>query len=94
MLLSHIFFGKRPCQTEVDCSVEFRVLRRLHVSRRRLRVRGFLSTKEYLRVSQRYLVWRENVGSRRHSTTRFSENVVVAGTSYQILESFIILQPG
>ena len=25
-------------------------------------------------------------GSRRHSTTSFSENVVVAGTSYQILE--------
>ena len=24
--------------------------------------------------------------SRRHSTTSFSENVVVAGTSYQILE--------
>ena len=25
-------------------------------------------------------------GNRRHSTTSFSENVVVAGTSYQILE--------
>ena len=25
-------------------------------------------------------------GSRRHSTTSFSENVIVAGTSYQMLE--------
>ena len=30
--------------------------------------------------------------SRRHSTTSFSKNIVVAGTSYQILK-FIILQP-
>ena len=31
--------------------------------------------------------------SRRHSTTSFSKNIVVAGTSYQILK-FIILEPG
>ena len=29
---------------------------------------------------------RENVGSRRQSTTSFSENVVMAKTSYQMLE--------
>ena len=37
-------------------------------------------------------------GSRRHSTTSFSESVVVAGTSYQIsvsnVRSFSILQSG
>ena len=37
-------------------------------------------------------------GSRRHSTTSFSESVVVAGTSYQIsvsnFRSFSILQSG
>ena len=32
--------------------------------------------------------------SRRHSTTSFSEEVVVAGTSYQMLESFSILVSG
>ena len=31
---------------------------------------------------------------RRHSTTSFSEEVVVAGTSYQMLESFSILLSG
>ena len=30
--------------------------------------------------------------SRRHSTTSFSENVVVAETSYQNVRSFIVLQ--
>ena len=30
--------------------------------------------------------------SRRHSTAGFSENVVVAGTSYQMCEVFIILR--
>ena len=30
-------------------------------------------------------------GSRRHSTTSFSENVVVAETSYKMLESFNLL---
>ena len=35
--------------------------------------------------------WRENVVSRRHSTTSFSENVEVAKTSFQML-SFIILR--
>ena len=33
-------------------------------------------------------------GSRRHSTTSFSENVEVAETSYQMLRSLIILRTG
>ena len=33
-------------------------------------------------------------GSRRHSTTSFSESVVEAGTTYQLLRSFSILQSG
>ena len=32
--------------------------------------------------------------SRRHSTTGFRENVMVAGTSYQIFLSLIVLWPG
>ena len=33
-------------------------------------------------------------GSRRHSTTSFSVNVLVAGTSYQMLEVLSFLQSG
>ena len=33
-------------------------------------------------------------GSRRHPTTSFSESVVVAGTSYQMLEVLSFLQSG
>ena len=46
----------------------------------------------YTRVRQRHFGGKS--GSRRHSTASFSESVVVAGTSYQMLELFSILQSG
>ena len=52
--------------------------------RKRLRVRDFLNTEYCLRVNQRHFGGK--TCSRRHSTTSFSGNVVVAETSYQILQ--------
>ena len=48
------------------------------------RVRDFLNTEYCSRVNQLILAGKRD--SRRHSTTSFSENVVVAGTSYQMFE--------
>ena len=48
------------------------------------RVRDFLNTEYCSRVNQLILAGKRD--SRRHSTTSFSENVVVEGTSYQMLE--------
>ena len=52
--------------------------------RERLRVRDFLNTEYCSRVSQRHHDFGGKRDSRRHCTASFSENVVVAGTSYQM----------
>ena len=59
--------------------------RELSILRRgRLRVLDFLKAKYFVRVNQRHLAGKFD--SRRHSTTSFNENVVVAGQSYEVLE--------
>ena len=45
-------------------------------------MRGFLNTGYCLRVNQRH--FGVKTCGRRHSTKSFSENVVLAGTSYQM----------
>ena len=61
--------------------------RELQILRRgRLRVRDFPNTKQRSCVNQRHFAGKRD--SRPRSTTSFSENVVVAETSYRILEDY------
>ena len=72
---SLVIYSSRPEQA----------IRELQILRRgRLRVRDFLNTEYSSRVNQRHFGGKKE--SRRHSTTNFSENVVLTETSYKVLE--------
>ena len=62
---------------KVTAARDLKILRR-----GRLRVLDFPNAKYFARVKQRHLAGKFD--SRRHSTTSFSENVVVAGQSYEV----------
>ena len=49
----------------------------------------FLNTKEWVRANQPVIL-AGKCDSHRHSTTGFSDNVLVAKTSYEIVTNFII----